>query len=275
MDPQHFIAYGVFFLVVTLEAVFSSKQHLKLYQGRDIANNLVLGLFTTLFMIIAKGMFLAFFTLCNRVALFDIGMQWWTWIVLFLFNDLVFYWFHRINHEVRILWAFHVAHHSSTHYNFSTAVRNNFLIQTFRYVAWAPIALVGFDPIAIILMDSIAYFYQLFVHTQTIRRLGFFEWFLNTPSHHRVHHGYNPDYIDKNYGAILIIWDKIFGTFLKETEPAKFGITKNIDPQNVPNILFHEFIAIGKDVARSRKFTHALNYIFGHPGWGYEKARAE
>ena len=272
MEIRHFIAYGVFFIVVAFESVYAFRRSMELYQGRDIANNLVLGLFTTLFMIIAKGVFLAFFTLCNRIAPFDIGITWWSWILLFLLNDLIFYWFHRISHEVRILWAFHVAHHSSLHYNFSTAVRNNFLIQTFRYVAWAPAALIGFDPVAIILMDSIAYFYQLFVHTQLIGNLGFLEWFLNTPSHHRVHHGSNAPYIDKNYGAILIIWDRIFGTFRREGEKVRFGITKNIDPQNLPNIMFHEFIAIGKDVGRSRSFLDALRYVFGHPGWSPEVA---
>jgi sterol desaturase/sphingolipid hydroxylase (fatty acid hydroxylase superfamily) len=271
MDTQHFIAYGIFFVVVALESVLSFRRNIDLYQGRDFFNNIVLGLFTTILMIIGKGTFLAFFALCNRVAPFDIGMTWWSWIILFLVNDIIFYWFHRFSHVIRIFWAFHVAHHSSENYNFSTAVRNNFLIQTFRYMAWAPLALIGFDPVAIILMDSIAYFYQLFVHTQLIRNMGFFEWFLNTPSHHRVHHGSNTEYIDKNYGAILIIWDKLFGTFRKEGEPVRFGITKNIDPQNVPNILFHEFISIGKDVGRSGSLSNALGYIFGHPGWSHNK----
>jgi sterol desaturase/sphingolipid hydroxylase (fatty acid hydroxylase superfamily) len=267
MDTPHFIAYGIFFAVVGLELVISTRQHVRYYQRRDLGNNILLGFFTTVFMIVAKGIFFAFFTLCNKVALFDIPVTWWSWILLFLANDLIFYWFHRISHEVRLFWAFHVAHHSSQQYNFSTAVRNNFLIQTFRYVAWAPVALLGFDPLAIILMDSLAYFYQLFIHTQLIRRLGFLERFLNTPSHHRVHHGYNPDYIDKNYGAILILWDKLFGTFRRETEPSRFGITKNLQRQNLPNIMFHEFIAIGNDVSHSGKLSHALNYIFGRPGW--------
>jgi sterol desaturase/sphingolipid hydroxylase (fatty acid hydroxylase superfamily) len=275
MEPQHFIAYGIFFIVVGLESYLSSRRNLKLYQGRDIGNNLILGLFTTVFMIIGKGTFIAFFTFFHELALFDIGMVWWSWIVLFILNELIFYWFHRISHEVRILWAFHVAHHSSVHYNFSTAVRNNFLIQTFRYAFWAPLALIGFDPVAIILMDSIAYFYQLFVHTQTIGSLGLLEYFLNTPSLHRVHHGSNPQYIDKNYGAILIVWDRLFRSYRKEKETVRYGITKNVDPQNVPNIMFHEFIAIARDVRRSRSLSDALHYIFGHPGWGYQKAAAE
>jgi sterol desaturase/sphingolipid hydroxylase (fatty acid hydroxylase superfamily) len=275
MELRHYLAYGVFFIVVTIESVIAYRRNLNLYQGRDIANNIILGLFTTILMVIGKGTFLAFFTYFKRFALFDIGMVWWSWIVLFFLNELIFYWFHRLSHEIRILWAFHVAHHSSTHYNFSTAVRNNFFIQTFRYVAWAPIAMIGFDPLAIILMDSVAYFFQLFVHTQMIRNLGFLEWFLNTPSHHRVHHGSNPEYIDKNYGAILILWDRLFGTFRKEEETVRFGITRNIDSQSVPNILFHEFIAIGKDIGRSRSLSDALHYIFGHPGWGYSKAGAK
>jgi sterol desaturase/sphingolipid hydroxylase (fatty acid hydroxylase superfamily) len=273
MDTQNFLAYGIFFVVVTFELLFSLRRNLKLYQGRDITNNIVLGILTTLFMLVGKGTFLAFFTFCKRFAPFDISMTWWSWIVLFLLNDLIFYWFHHLSHEVRLFWAFHVAHHSSINYNFSTAVRNNFLIQTFRYVAWAPLTLLGFDPVAIILMDSLAYFYQLLVHTQTIRSLSWFEWLLNTPSHHRVHHGYNPGYIEKNYGAILIIWDRLFRTFRKEQEPAKFGITRQVDLQNVPNILFHEFIAIGKNVGKSRSISDGLHYIFGHPGWGYDRTQ--
>ncbi len=241
----------------------------------DISNNIILGILANLFLLVTKGLFLGFFILCNKVAPFDIGLTWWSWILLFLLNDFVFYWFHRISHVVRILWAFHVAHHSSEQYNFSTAVRNNFLIQTFRYFAWAPIALLGFDPLAIILMDSLAYMYQLFVHTQTIRSLGIFERFLNTPSHHRVHHGSNPEYIDKNYGAILIIWDKMFGTYQKEEAAVRFGITKPVQPQNVPNILFHEFIDIGRDMGKSTCLVDALRYIFGHPGWNFAKAETE
>jgi len=272
MDKEHFIAYGIFFLVLGIEFFISSRRKLKYYRGWDISNNIMLGILANLFLLVTKGVWLGLFTLCNKIALFDIEMTWWAWILLFILNDLVFYWFHRISHVVRVFWAFHVAHHSSQQYNFSTAVRNNFLIQTFRYFAWAPIALIGFDPLAIILMDSLAYMYQLFVHTQTIRSLRFFEWIMNTPSHHRVHHGSNPEYIDKNYGAILIIWDRLFGTFQKEESPVHFGITKPLQPQNVPNILFHEFIAIGKDAVKSGCLRDALRYVFGHPAWNYEKA---
>jgi sterol desaturase/sphingolipid hydroxylase (fatty acid hydroxylase superfamily) len=267
MELRHFVAYGIFFLVVGLESLIASRRNLALYQGRDFSNNILLGLFTTILMVIGKGTFLAFFAFCNRFAPFHIGMVWWSWIVLFFLNELMFYWFHRLSHEIRILWAFHVAHHSSVHYNFSTAVRNNFFIQFFRYLAWAPAALIGFDPFAIILMDSIAYFYQLFVHTQLVRNLGFLDWFMNTPSNHRVHHGTNPQYIDRNYGAAIILWDRLFGSYQKEEENVRFGITRNIRRQSVPVIMFHEFVAIGRDIARSGSPGTALRYIFGHPGW--------
>jgi len=121
------------------------------------------------------------------------------------------------------------------------------------------------------MMDSLAYFYQLLVHTQVVRSWGFLEYFMNTPSHHRVHHGSNPAYIDKNYGAMLIIWDKLFGTFQKEEEPVRFGITHNIKKNNVIEPLFREMIEIGKDIGRSESVADVFNSLFNHPGWRYER----
>jgi len=275
MDPQHFIAYGIFFVLFGLELLFSVRKHLGLYKADDTINNLLLGLFTTTFLIIGKGTFLAVFTFFNNITLFNIEMHWWAWIILFILNELIFYFVHRISHVVRFFWAFHVTHHNSVNYNFSTSVRNNFLIQTFRYGFYIPLALIGFPAWAIILMDSIAYFYQLIVHTQTIRSWGFLEHFMNTPSHHRVHHASNPAYIDKNYGAILIIWDKLFGTFKKEEEPVRFGITKNIEKNNLIQPLFSEMIDIGKDLGKSRSVSDVFNTLFNHPGWRYERGFAK
>ena len=275
MEVHHFIAYGFFFILFGIELFYSFKRHLKLYRADDTVNNLILGILTTTFLIIAKGTFYAVFTFFNNTTVFDIKMVWWAWILLFILNELVFYFVHWISHVVRFFWAFHVTHHNSVNYNFTTSVRNNFLIQFFRYGFYIPLAMLGFPAWAIILMDSIAYFYQLLVHTQVIRSWGFLEYFMNTPSHHRVHHGSNPAYIDKNYGAILIVWDKLFGTFKKEDEPVRFGITHNIERNNVIQPLFREMIEIGQDLGKSRSASDVFNTLFNHPGWRYERGFAK
>ena len=275
MDIQHLIAYSLFFLLVAIEITVSYVKALNIYKTDDTINNLVFGILTTGFLIIGKGTFLFVFTFFNEASLFSIEMTWWAWIILFVLNELIFFFVHWVSHTVRFFWAFHVTHHNSVNYNFSTAVRNNFLIQTFRYGFYIPLALVGFPAWAIILMDSIAYFYQLIVHTQVIRSWGFLENFMNTPSHHRVHHGSNPAYIDKNYGAILIIWDKLFGTFKKEDEPVNFGITKNIEKNNVIEPLFREMIDIGKDLGKAEGASDVFNTLFNHPAWRYKRGFAE
>ncbi|HWF56479.1 MAG TPA: sterol desaturase family protein [Solirubrobacteraceae bacterium] len=192
---------------------------------------------------------------------------WWAWVLLFFADDLAYYWFHRISHEVRVFWASHVVHHSSRHYNLSTALRQTWVPMT-AFPFWLPLAVIGIKPWMIVLEQSVSLTYQFFIHTERVARLPPpIEAVLNTPSHHRAHHGANQIYLDKNYGGILIIWDRLLGTFQGETEAVRYGLTKNIATHNPARVAFHEYAAIARDVRRARGWRERLGYAFGGPGW--------
>jgi sterol desaturase/sphingolipid hydroxylase (fatty acid hydroxylase superfamily) len=181
--------------------------------------------------------------------------------------DFLYYWEHRWMHEVRLLWAHHVTHHSSERYNLSTALRQPWSPFLVWWVFW-PMSLLGYDSATIRRAGQINLLYQYWIHTETIDRLPpAAEAVLNTASHHRVHHGANPQYLDKNYGGILIVWDKLFGTFEPEVRRIKYGLTKNIHTFNPLRIGYHEFVDIARDVRRADGWRDRLGHVFGRPGW--------
>jgi sterol desaturase/sphingolipid hydroxylase (fatty acid hydroxylase superfamily) len=190
--------------------------------------------------------------------------------VLFFAEDCAYYWFHRLHHEVRVLWAAHVNHHSSQHYNLSTALRQPLLTPFTGPWFWMPLPLIGFPPWMVLTAQAWSLLYQFWLHTEVIDRLGPLEWVLNTPSHHRVHHGSNVRYLDKNHGGILIIWDRLFGTFAKETERVVYGLTTNIETYNPLRIGFHEIASISRDVAGAPTVKAKLGYLFAPPGWSHD-----
>lgn len=269
MNPITIAAIGVFLVSLAIEAYLCTKRHIEhSFSAADVANNLFLGVLTFFFkMAFIKGSVLGTFAYFHQYAVFDIGNQWWAWVLLFLANDFLFYFFHRWSHEIRILWASHSVHHSSELMNFTTSVRGVFVIMLYRFVMWFPLAWIGFSPEQIILMDALAFYYQFPLHTNTMRSWGIFEYFLNTPSHHRVHHGTNPKYMDKNYGAVLIIWDKLFGTFQKEEESVIYGLTENIHTQNPIRIAFFEWMAIFRDIYHARSLSEVFHLLFDRPDW--------
>jgi sterol desaturase/sphingolipid hydroxylase (fatty acid hydroxylase superfamily) len=193
--------------------------------------------------------------------------MWWTYVLLFFADDLAYYWFHRVHHEMRVFWASHVVHHSSQHYNLSTALRQTWTPMT-ALPFWAPLALLGFPPWMILMQLAISLMYQFWIHTERVRKLPApVEFFFNTPSHHRVHHGANEAYLDKNYGGILIVWDRIFGSFQGETERPVYGLTQNIRTFRPHRVAFHEFVAMGRDVRAARRWRDRFGYVFRGPGW--------
>jgi sterol desaturase/sphingolipid hydroxylase (fatty acid hydroxylase superfamily) len=194
----------------------------------------------------------------------------WSWLLLFFAEDLCYYWFHRSHHEVRLLWAAHVNHHSSRYFNLSTALRQPWFTPVTGPVFWLPLSLLGYSPPMILTAQAISLIYQFWIHTEVAERLPRpLEWLLNTPSHHRVHHGKNVPYLDRNHGGVLIVWDRLFGTFAAEDErePARYGITHDIDTHNPFRIAVHEIVALAGDVARARSLKDALGYAFAPPGW--------
>lgn len=201
----------------------------------------------------------------------DLGSGVVGWTAAIAGWDFIYYWNHRLMHEVRALWAIHVVHHSSERYNLSTALRQPVADVFGVFLPYGWLARIGVRPRLIAQARGINLLYQYWIHTDTIRRLGAAEQVLNTPSHHRVHHGSNPQYIDRNHGSILIVWDRLFGTFEREQEPVVYGLTKNIDTFNPLTIASHEHRDIVRDVAASDNWKDRLSFVFRGPGWAYRR----
>jgi len=200
--------------------------------------------------------------------------EWWTYVLLFVADDLAFYWYHRVGHEVRVFWAAHVVHHSSQHFNLSTALRQPIFPMT-ALPFWAPGALF-FPPWMIFGMQSVSLIYQFGLHTERIGRLSApIELLFNTPSHHRVHHGSNPRYIDKNHAGILIVWDRLFGTFALEDEKVVYGLTKPLVKKDMVHASFNEWLAIGRDLRRARTWKGRVRAVFGRTGTDYLACETE
>jgi sterol desaturase/sphingolipid hydroxylase (fatty acid hydroxylase superfamily) len=238
------------------------------YEGRDTAASLAMGVGNVLLSVASKIGVLALWAYLWKFRIFTFPENaWWSWVALFFAEDFCYYWFHRAHHEVRFFWAAHVNHHSSTRYNLSTALRQSWTTPFTGPLFWLPLPLLGFSPAMILTQQAISLLYQFWLHTEAIDRMGPFEWVFNTPSHHRVHHGRNVAYLDRNHGGILIVWDRLFGTFTPEKETVDYGLTKNLETFHPVTIAFHEWSAIGRDVLRSRSLRDALGYVFGPPGW--------
>jgi sterol desaturase/sphingolipid hydroxylase (fatty acid hydroxylase superfamily) len=190
-----------------------------------------------------------------------------TWVLLFFADDLAYYWFHRVSHESRLFWASHVVHHSSQHYNLSTALRQTWVPMTYLPF-WLPLPLLGFPPWMVLLAQAWSLIYQFWIHTERIQRLpAWVERTFNTPSHHRVHHGMNHQYLDRNYGGILIVWDRLFGTWEPERERVRYGLTKQLRTFNPVRVAFHEYVALWQDVRAARGWRTRAQVALRGPGW--------
>jgi len=274
-DNLLLLAFPIYLAVAGLEFYYDKVKNLDLYQGKDFLASVSMAVLTAFVEFIPKVLaFGAFYYLHELSPLKDIVLrQWWAWVMLFFLDDLAYYWFHRMNHEVRLFWAGHVAHHSSQKMNFGTALRQGAGERLHKYLFWLPIALLGFDPLMMFIAMSINLAYQFWVHTELVDKLpSWFEWIFNTPSHHRVHHASNIQYLDRNHAGALIIWDRIFGTFSpeKENDRPVYGLTKNITSHNPLYVATHEYGAIWKDVCRASKWSDKWNYIFKAPGWSHD-----
>ncbi|MFF0488851.1 sterol desaturase family protein [Nocardia sp. NPDC004068] len=197
--------------------------------------------------------------------------RWWVWVLGLVVTDFCYYWAHRADHRIRLLWTAHSVHHSSTYFNLSTAIRLpwlNPLASLPRSLAWVPAALLGFPVWMIFLLISLGLLYQFPIHTQRVRKLWRpIEFVFNTPAHHRVHHGSNAPYLDRNYGGVFIVWDRMFGSFAAESEPIRYGLTHDIATDNPVKVNYHEFAALVGDVRAARTWRGRLGYVFGPPGW--------
>ncbi len=273
------ISTPVYVIIIGLELLLTHLQQRKVYTVRGTAANVYLMLLNTaidaafriVYIAILQVFFLhAFFRFANPVIY---------WLVLLLAEDFLYYWLHRFDHEVRLFWAVHVTHHSSQDLNFSVGFRSSVFEPLYRFVYFLPLSFLGFRPLDIVFMYSATQIWGTFVHTEIINKLGWLEYVLVTPSHHRVHHASNIRYLDKNMGMFLIIWDKLFGTFQEELpadkyEPIKYGLVTNIEKPTAVNLVFHEWQSLWKDVCRKDiSLRTKLNYLFRAPGWSHDGSR--
>lgn len=270
------MAIAAFTLFMLVEMLVARYRQPEAYEYRDTATSMLMGyislFFGALYGVAQIGVILAVY----EVRLFDIGWTWWALVICFFAEDFVYYWGHRLSHEHRFWWASHVIHHSSQHFNGSTALRQSWTgIFGAGFFIRLPLFFIGFPPAMVLFFTAVTAAYQLWVHSEQIGKLGPLEWVLNTASHHRVHHSSNPRYLDRNHGGFLIIWDRLFGTFAEERddEPCRYGIVTNIATFNLFRVALHEWAAIWRDVMTARSSRDALGYFFGPPGWSPDGSR--
>ncbi len=270
----------LYLLVIGLEILLSNMRQQPSYTLKDTVQNIYLMLLNggldLVFRSIYIGVILTFF---YEYRLVDMPGGWLYWLLLLMAEDFMYYWLHRVDHQCRLFWATHVTHHSSEQFNLTVGFRSSVMEPLYRFVYFMPIAALGFKPLDIVLVYSATQIWGILVHTEKIRKLGWLEYILVTPSHHRVHHASNPKYLDKNMGMLLIIWDKLFGTFQpelpeEEYQPVKYGLTKSLETQTPVHVVFHEWQNVWSDLRRKDiNLKEKTGYLLGPPGWSHDGSR--
>ena len=269
------IPYFLIFVIWEWQALRRKPQYagLRGYHPVDNAVSFSLGMIKLVMLAVCAGYTAALFALVYENRLFTLSpLDWWTWPLLFLAEDFCYYWWHRSAHRVRLFWSEHVNHHSSQYFNFGTALRQSTLGPAYAFIWWLPLAWLGFHPLAIAVQSGFSLLYQFWIHTETIGKLGWLEKIINTPSHHRVHHGSNGLYIDRNFAGVLIVWDRLFGSFQEERDevPVKYGLVRNIDSHSLPTVIFHELRHLLRQAWRAKGLRNKLGWVFGPPEWSPE-----
>lgn len=276
--PIDLVSYAipVFVVLVVIEMLWARRVAPEKFEPRDMAVSLGLGFGSTIATALFAGIVLAAMDWLYLHRVITLGTAWWAWVACLVLDDFNYYWAHRTGHRVRWFWASHVNHHTSQHYNLTTALRQTwtgFFALSFVFRIWP--VLLGFHPAMLITVGGINLVYQFWIHTEAVRRLPrWFEAVFNTPSHHRVHHGTNPLYLDRNYAGILIVWDRLFGTFQPERDdqPVRYGIVRQLGTFNLWWNAFHEWAGLIQDVW-SAPWRHKLSYATRPPGWSHDDSR--
>ena len=262
--------YGVpiVLLLIASEVAYSTFYNLGFYKIKDtlaglglLAGNFFIGLFT-------KGSIFLIYVYLYQFKIMTVSEllpMWLVWVMTFIMIDFVYYWYHRCSHRVRFLWAVHMNHHSSEEMNFTVSLRQAWFGPISKVPFFMVLPILGLDPLMIAVAGVISTLWGVVGHTQIIGKLGPLEWLFNTPSHHRVHHGSNPEYIDKNYGNLLIIWDRLFGTFQPEVSPVNYGLVNNVNTFNPIKITFIGWNKIFLDMKKASSLRQALDHFFGPP----------
>lgn len=269
-DPVQ-LAIPAFVALILLEMWLTKKRNVGRYDWRDAGASLTLGLGSTVAGVLTGAAVLAISLWVYRFRLVDIPFAWWAFAICFILDDLCYYVFHRSAHRVRWFWASHVIHHSSQHYNLSTALRQNWTgFFSLGFIFRLPLFLIGFPPAMVFFCAGLNLVYQFWIHTEQVKRFpAWFEAVMNTPSHHRVHHAVNPRYLDRNYAGVFIIWDRMFGTFEPERDDdrPRYGIVKPLPTLNPLWAAVHEWVAIARDLGRARSLGEAWGRVARPPGW--------
>jgi sterol desaturase/sphingolipid hydroxylase (fatty acid hydroxylase superfamily) len=269
-------AVPVFVLLIIVEMIWAKRNAPKAYEPKDTLNSLLFGFGSSIAGIAFGAASVVIAAAFAQMQLVHIPFAWWAWVLCFVLDDLAYYVFHRAAHRVRWFWAAHVNHHSSQHYNLSTALRQSWTgFLAINFIFRLPLILIGFPMEMLLFVGGINLIYQFWIHTEAIGRMPkWFEAVMNTPSHHRVHHAINPRYLDRNYAGVFIIWDKMFGTFVAEVddEPIRYGIVKQLGNFNLLWGVFHEWVEMLRDLVRA-PFGSKLRYLFGPPGWSHDGSR--
>jgi len=274
IDPV-IVAAPIFAILVLAELYLTFKLKAEAYTTSDTFGSISMGVGSMIVGLVTKVIVFAVYSFVYQFRLFTFEMTISLIILLFFLDDFCYYWFHRLSHSTRFLWASHSIHHSSQKYNLSTALRQTWtgdLTGTFLF--WIFLPFIGFAPEWVMTMKAISLIYQFWIHTEMIKKMPkWFEFFFNTPSHHRVHHAVQAQYLDRNHAGVLIIWDKIFGTFVLEDEKPIYGLVTNIKTYNPLKIAFIEWRSIFKDFNLKIPFTTKLKYFFMPPGWSHDNSR--
>jgi sterol desaturase/sphingolipid hydroxylase (fatty acid hydroxylase superfamily) len=274
-NPVEYAVPG-FILLVLIEMIWARAKAPEKYEPRDTLISLGMGVGSNVAGLLTGSLVVALYFAIHPYRLLDIGWQWWAWGLCFVLDDMAYYWFHRFAHRVRWMWASHVNHHSSQHYNLSTALRQTWTgTIALGFLFRMPLVLIGFHPAMIFFCVGLNLIYQFWFHTEAIHKCPrWFEAVMNTPSHHRVHHATNPLYLDKNYAGVFIVWDKMFGTFQPELDGTRihYGIVKQLGSFNLLWVAFHEWIGIAKDVWNA-PWGSKFGYVWRPPGWSHDGSR--
>jgi sterol desaturase/sphingolipid hydroxylase (fatty acid hydroxylase superfamily) len=270
--------YAIPFFVLLLVAEYASFRHLDHddedadgpvgYELRDTGTSLAMGLGNVTINVVWKLVVVAIYAALYKLTPLRLDPRDpLTWVALFFADDLAYYWFHRVSHESRFFWASHVVHHSSRHFNLSTALRQTWVPMTY-FPFWLALPLLGFPVWMVLLAQAWSLIYQFWIHTERIVRLPrVVEAIFNTPSHHRVHHGTNHQYLDRNYGGILIVWDRLFGTWEPEGERVRYGLTTQLRTFHPVRVAFHEYLDIARDLRAVHGWRMKVQVLLRGPGW--------
>jgi sterol desaturase/sphingolipid hydroxylase (fatty acid hydroxylase superfamily) len=270
-----FISTPVYVIVIGAELLFSYLHEKRYYSTKGILANIYLSALNFSLDVLIRGVCLLVLNYFYQFKFVEIRNPVAYWTVLLIAQDFMFYWLHRVDHYCRLFWAVHVTHHSSEEFNLTVGFRSSVFQPLYRFFYFIPLSLLGFKGIDIMFIYAATQIYGILIHTKTVGKLGFLEWFLSTPSHHRVHHASNVKYLDKNMGMVFIIWDRLFGTFEKEDEqePVVYGLTENIKTYHPVKLVFHEWINIWKDLRKPSSVRSRFMYIFGPPGWSHDGSK--